>query len=78
MPDELLLKYINQQEIENYKKSGSGIYSVTIYADKLDEGTCCYATENGCCGSEIKIDNNTTEKSSCCGTTASTNGTACC
>ena len=78
LPDELLLKYINQQELDNYKKSGSGIYSVTIYADKLDEGTCCDATEYGCCGSEIKIDNNTTEKSSCCGMTANTNGRACC
>jgi len=78
LPDELLLKYINQQELDNYKKSGSGIYSVTIYADKLDEGTCCDTTENGCCGSETKIDNNTTEKSSCCGMTANTNGRACC
>ena len=78
LPDELLLKYINQQELDNYKKSGSGIYSVTIYADKLDDGTCCDSTENGCCGSETKIDNNTTEKSSCCGMTANTNGRACC
>ena len=78
LPDELLLKYINQQELDNYKKSGSGIYSVTIYADKLDDGTCCDSTENGCCGSETKIDNNTNEKSSCCGMTANTNGRACC
>jgi arsenite methyltransferase len=35
LPDDLLLKYISQQELENYKKAGSGIYSITVYADKL-------------------------------------------
>jgi arsenite methyltransferase len=61
-----------------YKKSGSGIYSITIYADKLEVGSCCNTTENGCCGSETKTDSKTTDKPSCCGTTANTNGTSCC
>lgn len=54
LPDELLLKYINQEELNDYKKSGSGIYSITIYADKLEEGACCDATNNVCCTSEYK------------------------
>jgi len=54
LPDELLLKYLNQQELDNYKKSGSGIYSITVYADKLEEGICCDTTANGCCGLPYK------------------------
>lgn len=74
LPDELLLKHINLQELNAFKQSGSGIYSITIYADKLDAGSCCETTDAGCCGSE----NNThSEKTSCCETT-STNGTGCC
>lgn len=77
LPDELLLKYLNQNELDNYKKSGSGIYSVTVYADKLEEGSCCDTTENGCCGSETKTGNKMTEKSSCCGTTSNGNSGCC-
>ncbi len=54
LPDELLLKYLNQQELDDYKKSGSGIYSITVYADKLEEGICCDTTANGCCGLPYK------------------------
>ena len=35
LPDELLLKYISQEELSNYKQSNSAIYSITVYADKL-------------------------------------------
>ena len=77
LPDELLLKYINKHELDNYKKSGSGIYSITIYADKLEEGNCCDTAENGCCGGETKADTKT-EKTSCCGKTAKKKGKACC
>lgn len=77
LPDELLLKYLNQQELNDYKKSGSGIYSVTVYADKLEEGSCCDTTENGCCGSETKTDNKATKKTSCCGTTSNGNSSCC-
>ncbi|MDD7886197.1 arsenite methyltransferase [Flavivirga sp. 57AJ16] len=74
LPDDLLLKYLNQQELGNFKQSGSGIYSITIYADKLEEGSCCETTDSGCCGSE---ENTTSEKISCCGTESSTE-TGCC
>ena len=74
LPDELLLKYVSSNELEAYRKTDSGIYSVTLYADKLDEGPCCDTTENGCCGS---VETSPTEKTSCCGT-ASSGGTGCC
>ena len=77
LPDELLLKYLNQKELDDYKKSGSGIYSVTVYADKLEEGSCCTKTENDCCGSATKTDNKTTEKSSCCGATSNEHSSCC-
>jgi ubiquinone/menaquinone biosynthesis C-methylase UbiE len=78
LPDEILLKYLNQNELTVYKESGSGIYSVTVYADKLEEGSCCNTTENACCGSELKTDDITHEKTSCCGSTENKNNTSCC
>jgi len=74
LPDNLLSKYLNPQELGKFKQSGAGIYSVTVYADKLDEGSCCETTDSGCCGSEA---NATSEKTSCCGTETS-GGKGCC
>lgn len=34
LPDELLLKYLSPDEIENYKKKIEGIYSITVVANK--------------------------------------------
>jgi SAM-dependent methyltransferase len=34
IPDEILLTYMSQQEIDEYRKSGSGIFSITVYAEK--------------------------------------------
>lgn len=34
IPDEILLNYISAQEIEDYRKSGLGVLSVTVYAEK--------------------------------------------
>lgn len=53
LPDEILLKYFNARELDKFKKSGSGVYSIIIYADKLDEGSCCETTSCACCGSEF-------------------------
>ena len=50
LPDELLLQYVTAEELQKFRNSNSGIYSVTVYADKLDEGACCDTTENSCCG----------------------------
>ena len=34
VPDELLLNYLNEQELDEYKNSGKGIFSITVYAEK--------------------------------------------
>jgi SAM-dependent methyltransferase len=40
IPDEILLTYMSQQEIGAYRASGSGIYSITVYAEKLSGFGC--------------------------------------
>lgn len=34
------------------KDSSSDICSISVYADKLEEGNCCETTQNGCCVAE--------------------------
>jgi len=34
VPDEVFLQYITASEIREYKQRGSGIYSITVYAEK--------------------------------------------
>ncbi|MBN1144137.1 MAG: arsenite methyltransferase [Bacteroidales bacterium] len=34
IPDEILSEYLTQQEINLYKQSGAGIFSITVYAEK--------------------------------------------
>ncbi|MBM3417152.1 MAG: arsenite methyltransferase [Bacteroidetes bacterium] len=42
VPDEILLQYISRDELKTLKKSGTGIYSVTGYAEKpAGAKTCC-------------------------------------
>lgn len=76
MPDDLLLQYVSPIELGNFKASGSGIYSVTVYADKLEKGSCCDSGDSGCC-SEKSIDNANADLAPCCGTSAS-RGSGCC
>jgi ubiquinone/menaquinone biosynthesis C-methylase UbiE len=44
VPDDILAQYISPEEIEQWKKSGKGIYSITVYAEK----PCC-EPGTGCC-----------------------------
>ncbi|MDP4210163.1 MAG: arsenite methyltransferase [Bacteroidota bacterium] len=34
VPDEILMNYLSQQELDAFKKSGAGIFSITVYAEK--------------------------------------------
>jgi SAM-dependent methyltransferase len=34
IPDETLLNYLDQTELHAFKESGSGIFSITVYAEK--------------------------------------------
>ena len=44
IPDEILLQYISQDELTQWKNSGTGIYSITVYGEK----PCC-EPGSGCC-----------------------------
>lgn len=42
VPDDILAQYLTPEEIADFKASGTGIYSVTVYAEKPKEAkTCC-------------------------------------
>jgi len=40
VPDEILLNYLSQQELDEYKNSGKGIFSITVYAQKPADCSC--------------------------------------
>jgi arsenite methyltransferase len=51
VPDDILLRYLSKEEIQTFRTSGTGIFSVTVYAEKPSETTaeaaaCCAP---GCC-----------------------------
>lgn len=46
LPDDILSDYLTPQQIDEYKKSGVGIFSITVYAEKPDSN-CKPGT--GCC-----------------------------
>lgn len=77
LPDDLLLNYLSKDELEAYKKTESGIYSITVNADKLEDGNCCNASGDTCCsGNDTAA---TTDKTTCCGSeTTKTNHSSCC
>jgi ubiquinone/menaquinone biosynthesis C-methylase UbiE len=37
VPDDILQNYLSEEEIHSFKQSGTGIYSITVYAEK----SCC-------------------------------------
>ncbi len=42
VPDDILSQYLSTEQLDTFKKSGTGIFSVTVYAEKpLAEKTCC-------------------------------------
>ena len=46
VPDDILAQYLSAEEIAGFKQSGTGIYSITVYAEKPEQTTCCAP---GCC-----------------------------
>ena len=44
LPDDILSNYLNPDELESYRKGDSGIFSITVYAEK--KTSCCAP---GCC-----------------------------
>lgn len=45
VPDDILSKYLSNEEIAEFKQSGTGIRSITVYAEKQNEACCA----PGCC-----------------------------
>jgi len=45
IPDDILSTYLSSEEINQFKSSGTGIFSITVFAQK-SKGACC---EPGCC-----------------------------
>lgn len=48
IPDDILLNYLTQEEINEYRTSGKGIFSITVYAEKPSESKQC-TPGGGCC-----------------------------
>ncbi len=46
VPDDILKNYLSDEEIEQYKNSSTRIYSITVYAEKVE--ACCNPS-SGCC-----------------------------
>lgn len=46
IPDDILSSYLSPEEITQFRNSNTGIYSVTVYAEKPAAAACC---EPGCC-----------------------------
>lgn len=48
LPDDILTHYFSQAEIQSFRNSEAGIYSITVYAEKplIEEAPCCAP---GCC-----------------------------
>jgi arsenite methyltransferase len=36
LPDNMLLQYLTQKEVDEYRESGAGVFSVTVYGEKRD------------------------------------------
>ena len=47
IPDEILLEYITKDQLNEFKNSQTGIFSITVYAEKPK--TNCCAPNSGCC-----------------------------
>ena len=41
VPDEILSDYLDAQALDAFKKSGTGIYSITVYAEKPTQDCQC-------------------------------------
>lgn len=48
LPDDILRNYFSEEEIQSFRNSAAGIYSITVYAEKplTEEAPCCAP---GCC-----------------------------
>jgi arsenite methyltransferase len=48
LPDDILEKYLNREQLTSFKSNDTGIFSITVYGEKPLETRCC-APGSGCC-----------------------------
>ncbi len=48
IPDDILKNYLNEAELNLFKSGSTGIFSITVYAEKPLAESCCLP-EGGCC-----------------------------
>lgn len=48
IPDDILKNYLGEQELADFKNGTTGIFSITVYAEKPVAKTCC-TPGGGCC-----------------------------
>lgn len=48
IPDDILVNYLNEKELADFKMGQTGIFSITVFARKPIAGTCC-TPGGGCC-----------------------------
>lgn len=41
IPDDILKQYLSNEQLEQFKQSGTGIRSITVYAEKPEPKACC-------------------------------------
>lgn len=49
VPDDILSQYLTADEIAAFKESGTGIFSITVFAKKPEAVQACCAPGSGCC-----------------------------
>lgn len=62
IPDDILIKYLSQEEVSDFNKKATGIFSITVYAEKpgvtsekpkmklseIQDASCCDTSTNCC------------------------------
>jgi arsenite methyltransferase len=48
LPDDILKAYLSDAAIKDFKTGGTGIFSITVYAEKQRDNACC-EPGSGCC-----------------------------
>ena len=48
LPDQILAEYISAEQVDDFKSSGTGIFSITVFGRKPEAAACC-GTDTGCC-----------------------------
>jgi hypothetical protein len=49
IPDDILVNYLNAEEIEAFKSSKTGIFSISVFAQKPKEEAPVCTPGGGCC-----------------------------